>query len=143
MIIEKITTLKKWLNKDNLIRKPYYYVPPCPCCGSRLTGRFVKEHRVTEHDWMLKETLKNGELIKALPVLPEYETAFCVNCEYTWRAQVELKLLTINEINEERMARMTDVIYYDLFTTEEEKERNAKLKKNFIVNHVTKFVGKI
>ena len=50
------------------IKRPYYYVPPCPVCGSRQTGRFTRSKDAYNDNWSIREALKNGkeELIENL-----------------------------------------------------------------------------
>lgn len=116
------------------IRKPYYYVPPCPVCGNKATGRFVKEHRESDTKWIILETLKNGELAKPVKMLPEYNNAFCLNCGKMWFTNIELKFLTLNEIAREKKARHTEEIIISM-------EAEEKKKKPGIIGHIQNFIG--
>ena len=133
--------LSTFLNTDNLIKKPYYYVPACPCCDSPATGRFLKAHGEKEQRWVLKESLKNGEIVTLMPTLPEDVNAYCLNCGYAWKARIQLKLYSRSQIQKEREKRMTEQIYYELFTSPQEKEKDKKKKDNFVARHVKKYIG--
>lgn len=110
----------------NLIRKPYYYVPPCPCCNSRMTGRFVKSHGYSRDEWVEKESLKHGELVTEKLIIPK-KNAFCVECGFSWTCDVKIKFFSLSKIMEEAEARGT---YEILSGIEEEKniERDAEIR---------------
>ncbi len=97
-------TLKKLLKKLPTI---YYYVPPCPNCGSRRTGRFILQHCDTDTDWVVKESLKHGEIVGALPELPEKENCFCLECNHAWYYPVYASLRTRAFVEEEKKERKT------------------------------------
>ncbi len=89
----------------------YNYVPPCPCCGSRATGRFVKQKKFDKDNrWFMEESLKNGELIMLVPKV-DGTMGFCYNCEYVWPARIQNVWLTDSELMAERTARGTDALY--------------------------------
>ena len=91
----------------NNIKVPYYFVPKCPSCGSYCTGRYVKNHRATENDWMVKESLKNGELIKPIPEILD-KTTFCIKCGFEWKGAVTKYYLSLNEIEKQKVIRNTN-----------------------------------
>lgn len=87
------------------IRHIYYYVPPCPLCGSMHTGRYVRKAFIDE-TYMDRKSLENGEIIRQVPREP-IKNCFCEDCGYEWGAHIETKFLTADEVNEQRMLRGT------------------------------------
>ena len=129
----------------DIIKKPYYYVPPCPSCNSPITGRFMKYHRTTETDWMITESLKNGELVRPVPEILE-DNAFCLTCGYTWPCKISLKMLSINDIKKEKGKRMTTEIYKQKIEQDNERELNAKVSRRGLkkaAHHIKRYIGKI
>ena len=106
---------------NRIIRKPYYYIPPCPRCGSRMTGRYVVGNNTYDYEWMINESLRNGELISITDFEPE-NNAYCADCDYEWESPVQLKMLSIEQINEEKRERHTGEILRVRY--EEIKEEN-------------------
>ena len=96
----------------NLIRKPYYYVPACPCCQSMGTGYYVKENSV-DPTFTLREALKNGELVLSAKEIP-YDNAFCLSCGFTWHQQVKLRFLSLSEIEDQKRMRDSVSFYNSL-----------------------------
>lgn len=92
-----------------LIKKPYYYVPPCPSCNSRKTGYYVKETSL-DPSFALRESLKNGELTFAVREIP-YDNAFCLDCGFSWHQNIRMKFLSIEEIEEQKIIRETANFY--------------------------------
>lgn len=138
------------LKYRKIVKKPYYYVPPCPHCRSRMTGRYVRAHRATETDWMITESLKNGELIEPVPEIVD-ETCFCSYCGHSWKGYIETRMLTLEEISEEKRARKTNDILKVRLDEEREAlmERRSKYKTlpgkifNGVIETITGFIGKI
>ena len=87
----------------------YYYVPPCPRCKSRKTGRYIRKP-YTAVNYTMVQSMKMGELIRFASSEP-VNNAFCLNCGNEWPAKIELKLWPYSKIHEEQMARGT----YDLY----------------------------
>ena len=129
--VKKIDKLAK-----KVIHLPYYYVPQCPVCGSRKTGRFVRYHRDTDLDYMVTSALKNGELIAPKEDMTQ-GNLFCDECGYTWFGSVEMKLFSLNRIQKEKKARQSDKILEE--RNDALREENKGKKKNFL----SKFIGKI
>ena len=120
------------LNLGNIIKKPYYYVPRCPSCGSRATGRFVKAGRGQDPDWMQMEGLRNGELI--MPASEKFQkNLFCNDCGHTWHGDVELVMAPLPRITMEKEARGTEPLRQDML----QKQRDERGKKGVI----SKFLG--
>lgn len=81
----------------------YYYVPPCPRCGSRKTGRYL---RITfmNHGKSVEESLRHGEIAREVSTVP-YENCFCEDCDYEWHSRVLARMLTKAEYDEEIRVR--------------------------------------
>lgn len=133
----KKTQIKNKLS--NIIKKPYYYISPCPKCQSKMTGRYIQEHMEYDTQWAIDESLKNGEIVSAVPEIP-YKNAFCLNCNYEWEEEARLKLLSLKEINEERIARCTNELYKAIHPPKESAEETEKKKNK---NMISKFIGHI
>lgn len=104
----------------------YYYVPPCPNCGSRVTGRYVKEPRKKEDMlYTERESLKHGELIKFLPFVPR-TNAYCEECGYEWAQTVDAKWISRERIEEEKRVRGTNRRYVEFM------KENPKKKPSFL-----------
>lgn len=92
-----------------LIKKPYYYVPACPCCNSFATGYYVKENSI-DPSFNEREGLKNGELLIAVKEVPN-ENAFCLDCGFSWHQVLKAKFLSLAEIEEQKQLRKTAEFY--------------------------------
>lgn len=90
-------------------RHIYYYVPPCPRCGSRKTGRYIRAP-FTGSGFTKEESLKKGELIR-FSVEEPINNGFCVACGNEWPVRVKTKFLTYAQIQEEQIARDTKSLY--------------------------------
>lgn len=122
------------------IKKPYYYVPECPNCGSCITGKFVKMRGARDTDWMINEALRNGELIAPVPEVLE-DTAYCVVCDHTWKADIPCLMLTQGEIDRQKVIRMTNDILASRYAQQKEEEK--KKKKIPIIGAFGSFIGKL
>lgn len=87
------------------MRHLYYYIPPCPVCGSRRTGRYVRRP-FSGAGYMMEKSLKAGELIRFRSKEPE-KNAYCEKCGHEWPCLVETKFLTKEEMLDEQEARGT------------------------------------
>lgn len=127
-----------WFRKH--IKKPYYYVPPCPNCGSKITGRYIKLNRDTVSDWQVAESLKNGEIVK--PLLMESRTgsvpnaAFCLSCEHEWDPEISLQFFSLAEIEEQKDLRHTREMYTEF--AEDKKEKASKFSKTTLGRYMGK-----
>lgn len=101
----KIQKIKKYFMTH--IKKPYYYVPRCPECGSWMTGRYFKYKREVDAKWIMNESLKNGELAAPAPQIDPRHNVFCMECDHTWEAEVNLKMLSLDKIYKEKVRRGT------------------------------------
>lgn len=121
-------------NFSAILKHNYIYVPPCPCCGSEATGRYVKQKKYDkDNKWMIEESYRNGEIIALVPEIGE-KNAFCFNCEYTWRARMQNVWLTKDELFHEKQVRGTMDILDTLNSVGDEKKK----KDNILI----RFMGK-
>ena len=84
----------------------YYYVPPCPACGSRKTGRYVRQP-LTAGDmrFVEVESLRSGELIRFAPRIPE-KNVYCEDCGHEWACSIRASLMP-----RERIGRKVGRLY--------------------------------
>lgn len=121
-------------NLRKLLRSPYYYVPPCPKCQSRITGRFMR--RLTssyETNWRIEESLKHGEIVANASDAKDGQ-CFCVSCGYIWNGIVSLKLWTLDRISEEKEARKTDTILDNMHEENPKNNKGGSLRK--FIGHI-------
>ena len=93
----------------------YYYVPPCPVCGSEETGRYVQPPFVNRH-YMMIESLKNGELIKFRKTKNRFsfftcqnqKNLFCTSCGFEWCEEPRTVWLDSDEKDGEISRRHTE-----------------------------------
>lgn len=131
---EKLNKLKQIMRK--FIKKPYYYVRPCPFCESRMTGRFFRYNRETETEWVINEGLRNGELLSPLPEITTYN-CFCTECDAVWYESIPMSFFSLEQIQEEKVARGTNEILGQRI--KEMREYEKKHKKNILI----RFIGKV
>ena len=120
----------------NLKIHPYYYVPQCPRCRSFVTGRYIKEHRVTEKNWIEGDTLRKGEIVQ-FRNMNDDKNCFCAECGYEWAGQIEFKMLNAKQVNAERIKRHTEEFLASVIEREDEELKN----RSFI--SFSGFVGKL
>ena len=119
---------------SNILKRPYYYVPPCPACKSPMTGRFVPSHSDEANAWIMKSSFKHGELVADVEDLaPSDDNMFCVSCGHTWSGRVVFKFLTTAELEEERRKRDTKR-FLKLLRQHESELRSEEEKKNPITS---------
>lgn len=87
--------------------KIYYYVPPCPKCGSRVTGHYIASRRDNDQDWVILEALKHGEIAQLSYEVPT-NNCFCLDCGFEWGEDVSASFKTSNYVKEQRAIRHTD-----------------------------------
>ncbi len=109
------------------VKKPYIYVPPCPCCLSKKTGQVLKSKiaGIGEYD-ILTGALKNGELVCFLPNTGDIN-AFCYDCGYVWHARTQTIMKNSEEIRLESEIRGTMDLYRAV--TGEKDEKGSVLSK--------------
>lgn len=120
---------------NKIIKKPYYYVPPCPFCNSRITGHFVKKHKL-EGGWETRESLRNGEIATEVYEIPE-ANCYCLECGFTWPYRVKMEWFSLERIREEKLARCTGELLDEEYSMLQ--SNNGKKKFRFIRN----FIGKV
>lgn len=99
----------------------YYYVPPCPQCGSRLTGRYVKQpYTKTDIRYVKNESLRHGELIRMTNSVP-ISNAFCEECGHEWPEHIYARILPAWQVENEKKARSTDARYNEFQITDPKK----------------------
>ena len=101
--------------------KPYYYVEPCPRCGSRRTGRYMRMP-ITSAGYTMESSIKAGELIKFVQHVPR-KNLYCADCGHEWPGIVRTRLLSEAKIQEERKARGTDILYNKIMERKERARR--------------------
>ena len=98
--------------KKLMLKKPHYYVPPCPECGSFCTGRYIR-HPIVEAWYVEEKSLKNAEIVRFVAKEP-IKNCFCVDCGYEWGKMIQLSFVTEEELEEERKRRGTEEAYLEL-----------------------------
>lgn len=111
----------------------YYYVPPCPVCKSRRTGRYIKEP-FTEEDksYAVRESLKHGELVRICPSVP-IKNAYCEDCGHEWPAHIYARLWDREKVREEMEARNTIKEYAQY-------QKDNPRKKRTLIGKITGFI---
>ena len=100
--------------KNFRMKYPYKYVEPCPECGSRCTGRYMKQPLTeTDKEYIEVKSYENGEIIRFSSKEPVLN-AFCVDCGHRWSANIKTILLTKQEIETEILARGTEMALVEL-----------------------------
>ena len=103
----------------------YYYIPPCPACGSRKTGRYVRQPLTAgDRRFVETESLRNGELVRFAPHVPE-KNAYCEECGHEWTHAVSVRLVPRERIMEEQAARGTAAKYASYLESSSGKKRSA------------------
>ena len=109
----------------------YYMVPKCPECGSQRTGRYVKRpFTQRDCDYMMEESLKNGEIIRFKKQEP-VQNAFCMQCGHTWAQRINVVRLTSDEIEDEIMKRKTDYLLNEYLEKNPVQEKQKSLFGGF------------
>lgn len=144
MIKEKI--LKKLQTPIALYKKivhvPYYYVPPCPNCGSRKTGYYIRSNGDYQTRWSEIQAFKNGELVEAVPIIPR-ENAFCIDCGYNWKELIDAKMMSLEFISNEIEARKTNILLKGKIEERDAIRKEKEAKRGIVSNKVAKFVGRL
>lgn len=115
----------------SIIKKPYYFVPPCPVCNSAMTGRYVPMHRDNDIEWIINDSLKNGELVKPVNKISE-QNCFCVVCQSEWYSDVHMELMSLDFIEKEKEKRHTAEILEDRMSEEKKSKGLIGLFINFV-----------
>ncbi len=130
--------LNNALPQNNIIKKLYYMVPPCPNCGNFHTGRFFKKKKKQyENEWIVKEGLKNGEIMAEIDNIDPENNVFCMDCGFTWSCEVESLRLSSESIEKQKMMRGTNAILAAIEKGEEEEKQTKK------PGLIRRYVGKL
>lgn len=109
-----------------IIYMPYYYVPKCPKCGSPVTGRYVRYHKIRKDDEdTILMSLRNGEIVDFLPEVID-KTAFCLSCGYQWDADIRCSFVNLSRIEEEKKKRGTNELLKMKMLQDEEGDKKKK-----------------
>lgn len=119
------------------MKYPYYYVPECPECGSKCTGRYVRKP-LKEAIYVEESSLKNGEIIRFTSGFVQ-DRAFCVDCGFEWSHHVLIRFLTREELDLEKRERGTDEAYHELL---ELKENSKDRKPGGIVRFINALLSR-
>lgn len=109
----------------------YYYVPPCPKCGSRRTGRYIKRP-ITDSGFIKEKSLKMGELVRFAPSEP-IKNAFCEDCGYEWGTRIITMLWPSVRIQKEIDERGT-AIRYNEYMRKKTMAQKAAAKTGFFAS---------
>ena len=102
------------------MRHFYYYVPQCPKCGSRKTGRYMKMP-FTGSGYTKEDSLKNGEWVRFAKEEP-IKNCFCITCGERWPGKVRLKWWPFERIQEEIKMRETEPAYQQMLKEQGKSE---------------------
>lgn len=91
------------------MKQIYYYVPPCPVCGSRRTGRYLRTPFM-DHDYTYLDSLKNGELVRFSDQIPD-DNCYCADCGHRWHKVINPVFISTDQKEEEKIARGTISLY--------------------------------
>lgn len=123
----------------DIVKVPYYYVGACPNCDSEATGRFIPYYRDADLDYVIQNSLKNGELV-AVGDEHEHGNLFCNDCGNVWYGPVKRVFLSLNEIEYQRFVRDTDRILAERKAIKEQEETT---EKGGVMTAYKKFMGRL
>lgn len=123
---------------DKLIHHFYYYVPPCPSCKSHMTGYYIKLHRDTDTQWQINESLRHGELVKAVQVVPS-KNCFCVACGYEWYDSVDLRFVSREFVKKQKKERLT----IEILNKRIEEQKQEIKNDHAPFKGIRRFIGKL
>ena len=90
------------------MKRLYYFVPICPNCASRRTGRYVMPP-MRKKETMMIDSLRHGEIIKFRNPEP-VKNAFCMECGHEFIGDIRIRFIDEGEMEEEIEARGTEYI---------------------------------
>lgn len=105
--------------------KIYTYVPPCPHCGSTITGRFINREYVDNY---MSRALKRGELVQPALQFDE-RNLYCEECGFEWKGETKIKLLSRQEIEEQKHLRNIQSEDSDNYKQYLKNEKNTYIKE--------------
>ena len=115
------------------MRYPYKYVEPCPKCGSKCTGRYIKEPLTeTDMEYIELQSLRHGEIVRFMPKEP-IDNAFCVDCGHRWGYTAKTVYYTKEQLEEEIENRGTERAYLEIKEELSQKDLlSGKRKDSFL-----------
>lgn len=87
------------------MRHLYYYVRPCPKCGSHRTGHYMR-NSVFGSTYSITSSLQHGEWVRLADGDP-INNCFCLDCGYEWPDIVETRFLDDDALQKEKQERGT------------------------------------
>lgn len=120
----------------------YYYVPPCPECGSHMTGRYVKGYNSYEADWMINESLRKGELITLVPEIKE-KNCYCTECDAEWYSDIKFMVINGLRLEKEIEDRHTKEILQMRYDVQNQNQKEKEANRSAVTNSISRFIGKI
>ena len=108
------------------LKVPHYYVPPCPECGSKCTGRYIRKPLMDA--WYTEEqSLKNAEIVRFVQKEP-IKNLFCVDCGFEWGKMIGITWVTQEELEQERRERGTKEAYEELHSQNQDTLKQKRKK---------------
>lgn len=87
----------------------YYDIPPCPECGSRRTGRYLRSSFFeTENMKILEEGILCGEVVDLTTDPQKKHTAFCRDCGHEWHYEARASVIGKTERDRQRRERFSE-----------------------------------
>lgn len=108
-----------------LIPHIYYYVPPCPVCGSEITGRYIRKYINDNTRRIIEDGFRHGEIIKLVPSKVD-RNCFCLNCNHEWADFVTPSLKNDAQLQEEIEKRHINELYEYFMSEEVEPEKKRR-----------------
>lgn len=97
---------------------------------------------MNDNDWAYMKSLKNGEIVEPIMEVPE-DNAFCCTCGFSWPAQINMEMVSIDAIKRERRERGTAVLLQEEYKKQQDIEKQKDARHGKIVNSFRKFIGKL
>lgn len=131
-------------------KRRYHFVPYCPKCGSKKTGRYVymSNSRLSIEKY-IASCLAKGEIVKPISALDttKQENAFCLDCGCEWNAIIDTIWFTPEQIEKHRTQRgISSKQYKDVINikkTVKKKLKEEKKKKKLEKKSLKKKVRKL
>ena len=108
-----------------LIPHLYYYVPPCPVCGSEITGRYIKKYMGDNGKKIIEDGFRHGEIIKLTPQKSQ-NNCFCLACNNEWSDIIQPMMIRDDRMEEEIKKRHINELFEYYMSEEEEQEKKKK-----------------
>jgi len=105
------------------MKRLYYYVPSCPVCGNKRTGRYIKTP-ISNARQIKESALRAGEIIRFAGEEP-LKNAFCLSCGHEWPTRIRVRLLSSDAIAKEKRDRGISEEYDRLAAKKHPKQKNG------------------